>query len=197
MLRYTLPVLALFGLAACDGDGNIDTDTDTDSDTGEEFFDGPTELDTIDAPACEGGEIVIAATTVGWTNGENLVNIWEQGAPEGNRWHEEHDLPSVQHDPNGAWDELEIRLASGAGSYERGEASLFSCDGSTIDHSSVYAIRVYDADGNLADCAIFADDVPGGVDQVLSGDTDENEAGFVKPSNRSELTSSNCDTWTL
>lgn len=195
MFKYTLPVLALLGLAACDGDGIIDTDTDTD--TGEDFFDGPTEIDTIDAPACSGGEIVIAASTIGWTNGENLVNIWEQGAPEGDRWHEEHDLPSVEHDPNGAWDELEVRIDAGAASYDRGEASLFKCSGSNVDHSAVYAIRVYDAEGNLADCAIFADDVPGGVDQVLSGDTDENNAGFVKPSKRSELTSTNCTTWEL
>lgn len=190
MFKYTLPLLAFMGLAACDD--SSETGIDETGDTGSEF-DGATTIQEITAPHCDGGDIVFQVRTQGWTNNESLVNIWEQGSVD--RWNEEHDLPSVDHGELGWWDELEQRVEAGASTYDRNEASLYACDGDEVGHANVYAIRVYDVDGNLADCAIFHQGFASGGDDRVDEILDDPTGAHNPVSDASEINSTNCEVW--
>ncbi len=75
---------------------------------------GPTVIDSIQDPGCAANQIdwEYRAYTIEWTNGLNIVNAWETGAPRPHQWNEEHTLPSVNYGPG--WDELERILTAGA-----------------------------------------------------------------------------------
>lgn len=195
MLKYVIPAVALVFVGACGPDDKVDTATEsgtptTDTDTG--VYTGPTFLDYIETPSCVGGEIEFYAETRGWTNGENLINIWEQTPGDG--WNEEHDLPSVDFGELGWWDALQqlVTPFGGEGStYERNESSLYSCDGSAVAHSNLYVHRVYDANGNFADCQYIEDDAEGAFDDLLAGTLDQpNDV-----TNESEINAANCQEW--
>lgn len=180
--------------AETDTDTDSDTDLDPPEDTG---WDAPPETRFIQVPKpdCHNGDLRVRARTQGWTTGSGLVNIWEQAAPEGQRWHEQHELRSVAHGEQGGWDEVEARMKSAAWSYQPNVATLFWCSGSEVDHENVYALRVYD-EGNLADCALLASPgVPEGIQEVLAWDTDDGKPGFVHVTRREEITAANCTIW--
>lgn len=185
-------------LTACGGSADpidrpdTDTDTDVPGDTGVEPWEGDTFLTRVDPPGCADGMLVLGARTRGWTDGGGLVNLWMQGNPDGDRWSEEHDLPSVAHHEQGWWDELAVRVQPGV-DYERNLASYFTCDGAEVAEPFVQAIRIYDVDGNLADCALLQRGVPEGIDEVLAGDTDE--MVFTPPTRRDEITADHCEVW--
>lgn len=200
MLKYAIPALALIFVGGC---GDKD-DSDTAGDSGEEGDDDddddtPPEilspfLDVIDIPVCDGGSWWYYAETTGWTNGESIVNAWDQGAGDGDRWNEEHDLPSIAAGPEtDQWDILEQELTPGVAfnQFQPNVNTLFNCtDHGAVDAASmVYTIRVYDVDGNYSDCVIFTNGFSQGVNEVFTGDTDD----FNPVTRPSEISPANCE----
>lgn len=150
-------------------------------------------LDYMEYPQCDAvGDLVFYAETSGLTNSASLVNVWEQGAvPPLLRWNEEHDLPSIGFDQGGVYDLLEQGLQHD-GLYDRNVSTLFGCDvNGDVAHQNVYAMRVYDIDGNYADCGIFHIGVPDGVQQVFDGDTDD----LTPVTRRAEINPADCVVW--
>ncbi len=166
------------------------TTTTTTTQTGS----GAAEIDMLLYPTCSGGDWSYYAETLGWTNGDNLVNAWETGNQNG--WNEEHGLPSVDFAPDGSWDALEQVLWSGASvaDFTPDTNTVFMCGIHDIDPVMTFAIRVYDIDGNFSDCAIFSSDINNdGVQDVYSG-----QAPSHNPvSQASEVSAANCIEWNV
>ena len=156
----------------------------------------PLALDVIDIPGCDDDSTwVYYAETVGWTDGQNLVNVWETGAPDP-VWNEEHELPSVAFGPNQSYDILELELQDEArfADYSPNVNTLFECGVHDVGADNTYAMRVYDLDGNYADCAIFSTEGDPGVDQVFS----DPQAGVGDPVTRpEEINAADCAEWTI
>lgn len=200
MLNYKMlvPVMTLALVAACgDKDSTETGDTATATTPGDDDDDddnggtpGPLMIDTLDIPTCVNGAWIYHAETINWTNGSNLVNAWEAAAPLGNQWNEEHDLPSVDFGDNYAFDILELSLVPGVAfaDYTQNVNTLYTCGGQGAGNANVYTFRVYDIDNNYADCAIFSDGVPGGVDDVFNGNVDESNTVTA----RSEINATDC-----
>ncbi len=153
-----------------------------------------TEIDVVLYPACTGTTWVYYAETLGWTDGNNIVNAWETGSENG--WNDEHGLPSVDFDPAGAWDALEQSLEGGVAvaDWTPDTSTVFECGVHDIDPTMSFAIRVYDIDGNYADCAVFDDDQNnGGITDVYDG-----MAPSITPvTNAAEITDANCTDWAV
>ncbi len=180
------------------GDGGGDgptTDTGELVDTG---YDWPTTTYTIGEVtlqevqvSCPSEEIwQVDALTQSWT-ADALYNVW-QVIPDGLGWDEEHGLPSVDFGSDGDWDELQLRLDAGVGvgTFTPDRNTVFQCglhDGDDV--YMVHAIRVYDSDLALADCAIWgaADE----VEQVLGNSPNVTDYNGV--SSRDELEA--CVVW--
>jgi hypothetical protein len=159
--------------------------TETETTTG---FNGDVLLTELNV-SCSGDDWVYEASTQGWTY-DAVVNAWEV-VPGGAGWDEEHTLPSVDFDPDGAWDELKRVLTPSVsvGAFAPDSNTLFSCgvhDFSADNPAMVFAFRVYDADG-LAECVMVGDR----ASDVMSGQSDVTVYNTV--SNPSEL--QNCDVW--
>lgn len=172
------------------GDDDDDDDTFDPDDTDDPVHEGPPVIDIVALPDCFLDDWTFGIETLGVTGGENLVNSWDQGADVGQRWHEEHDLPTVSADPNGQWDVLALEVEA-TGAYVRNVSSAFDCDVHGAPGAMVYAFRVYDADGNYADCAILSHAQTQGLEQVLAGDTDS----FNPPTRPDEINAVDCESW--
>ena len=151
-------------------------------------------IDSVVLPGCIGDEWVYAATSGGLTNGANLVNAWV--APQAGGYNEEQPLDVAFSDPGGQWDELETRLFAGVeeGEVVPGERTALQCGTHDTDPIMSYAVRLYDADGNLADCAVFTTRMATeqSIDELFDPASDTNPVTA-----RDELTRANCLTWSL
>lgn len=105
----------------------------------------------------------LEAATCGWTSGEPLVNIFMTSVNDlASGWDEEHVLSSASRVEADAatppLDMLSLSLAhvDTLGAWERSQTTLFNSDD---DGGLTYALRVYDADGSLADCVAWGHDV--------------------------------------
>jgi len=112
------------------------------------------------------------------TSTKALVNIWNTGA--GNNLSEEHLMVVTDTDPNGAWEAIEGVYNEDA-VYLPDIASSFGCE--AMDDLT-YSIRVYDAAGDISDCALWGHDpsaIVGGL------------ANYAEVSESGELL--DCDLW--
>jgi hypothetical protein len=124
-----------------------------------ETYDGPVivERATVTCDAQE--RVTYEVVTAGWTR-SGRMNAMETAnlSP----WDDEHDLVSVAYDPCGSFDELQRTLTTGASvaTAVEDQSTVFTCDGHFDDTNGVmtYAARVYDIDGNFADCLAWGHD---------------------------------------
>jgi hypothetical protein len=71
---------------------------------------------------------------------------------------------------------------------------VFSCGIHDVEDKMNFAFRVYDLDGNYADCAIYSSDViGGGVDDVYDGVAPD----WTPVTRPSEISAANCITWNV
>jgi len=199
--NLSLCALAAFALGACSGDKGDSGDTSTATTTTgvttgtttTSTYTGPTLIDMVSYPGCADDTTwVYGAETVGWTDGNNIVNAWETGNAMG--WNEEHSLPSVEFGANNTWDRLEQSVTDEAAvaDYAPDTNTVFACGTHDVDPVMTYAIRVYDFDGNYADCAIFATDTAG-IDAVYDG-----SAPNLNPvTAMTEVDAANCTEWNV
>jgi hypothetical protein len=180
---------------ACDSGGTEpDTDTDTDAgcDTGEDCDTSDTGTPALELkitninPSLTAGGYDLTAETEDWTY-EVVLNVFQTcsvGDPTANGWDEEHDVPSVGHTET--TDSLAVSLShvESAGSVTPGSTTLFNIDD---DNTLNYVLRVYGADGALADCAIWGCN----PDDVFNGNT----STWNNQSATSEITAQNCVNW--
>lgn len=158
------------------------------------FYTGPLLVATMSVSCDSGGGPPVwqaEATTFGWLSSATF-NMWETASTPG--WNEEHSMLSVAYAPDGSWDSAARDLVAlgdtdgdgySNGSYVPDVSTLFDCDVHAVQPVMTYAVRVYDVDGNFADCAIFATD-PTGVPDVLSSPSE----GWYNPvSNAFEIAS--------
>jgi hypothetical protein len=178
---------------ACDGGTEPDTDTDTDAgcDTGEDCDTGDTGTPLVlkitgITPSLTAAGYDLEATTEDWTHGAvlNLFQTCSVGDPTTNGWDEEHDVPSVSH--TDTTDSLAVSLAhvTDIGAVSPGSTTLFNIDD---DGTLNYVLRVYGADGALADCAIWGCNPQDVFDGKTSTWNDQTAAA--------EITSTNCLNW--
>ena len=192
---------ALTTLAACGDDGKDSGDTST---TGTGTTTGTTStgttgtgttpdlaIDLVEYPSCAGDTLTYYAETIAWTDGNNIVNAWETDSPDG--WNDEHTMPSIDFDEFGGWDVLQRDLGTGAAaaSWTPDVDTVFSCAIATSD-AMTFAIRVYDLDGNLGDCAMFSGHATG-IDDVLGGMAPT----YTPVSAENEISATNCAEWTV
>jgi hypothetical protein len=177
-----LPIVFGFAMAltGCGGDkvgdsGPIDTGSES---GGGGAVAGDLLIAEVNA-TCTGSDWRYSAEVLnGWT-GDATVNAWEvlNGAAG---YDEEHSLASYDYDPDGTWDKIERVL--GTGEYVPDSSTLFACGihdlGATpFNEAMVFAYRIYDTDGNLADCVMIgsrAGDVLGDHGDVTSYNTVSN-----------------------
>ena len=172
---------------------------DSGTDSGDTGYGGTTgsvavELDAIDYPSCSGNTWTYAAETLGWTDSNNLVNAWETGVADGGGWNDEHTLLSASYEPDGSRDYLEISLTSGIdmGAWVDGESTVFSCGVHDVENKMTFAYRVYDLDGNYADCGVLSSDtIGGGVADVYSGVAPD----WTPVTAPTEISAANCLEW--
>ena len=169
-----------------------DTDTDAGCDTGEDCDTGDTGAPTLElkitniSPLLTASGFDLTAETEDWTY-EVVLNVFQTcsiGDPTANGWDEEHDVPSVGH--TGTSDNLAVSLShvESAGSVTPGSTTLFNIDD---DNTLNFVLRVYGADGTLADCAIWGCN----PDDVFNGNT----SAWNNQSATSEITATNCVNW--
>lgn len=135
------------------------------------------------------------ARTGGWTNGVNVVNVWTN--EDGGSLHEEHILPSVEAAEDGSYDVIETKLSTNASfsQAQGGDRTQLQCGVHDVMPYATYAIRVYDQAGNIADCALFSNEVNpnGAIAQSVSGDRESS----WPVSNPEQLNTVECDTWVI
>ena len=179
---------------ACDGGGAEPTDTDTDvtCDTGEDCD----TADTGDAPldllitdinsTLSAGGYDLTATTDSWTHGA-VLNVFQTcgiGDPATNGWDEEHDVPSVSHTDTTDSLALSLNHVTSLSDVAPGSTTLFNSDD---ENTLNYVLRVYNADGSLADCAIWGCN----PQDVFDGNT----STWNDQSDGAEISSANCLNW--
>lgn len=123
-------------------------------------------------------------TTTGDVSEVAVLNIWETGAPDVSAWNEEQELV------DGKVVLTQVGSPADVGPSGSGKGgTLFGCGpGEHFDQDETtltYAVRIYDADGNFADCIQF------GHEPRTVSDSDYTTAGGA-PSNAAELR--NCRT---
>ena len=153
-------------------------------------------LSEVRVPGCTGtDQWTYSATSNGWTNGTNLVNAWV--APGSGGFNEEHLLDVSGSDPDGTGDALEIALIPGAAEAEIiiNESTSLTCGLHDTDPIMTYAIRIYDGDGNYADCAIFStrEDADAAINTLFIG-TVVQPTPVTRPE---ELNAEACTIWRL
>ncbi len=198
-MQKTLVLLTLTALVACGDDAKEtgSTDTLTAGGTGGGtggtggttgyFYPGPL-LVTSAASGCvtagSGMDWVLDGGTAGWTGPASIFNSWETGNVNG--WNEEHTLISIAFAPDGTTDTLQRTLTAlgdtdgdgySNGSYGMDASTLFSCGVHDVDPVMTYALRVYDIDGNFADCGIWTTDDASAVGDVQASPS----AGWINP----------------
>ena len=153
-------------------------------------------LDKVRVPGCAGSNVwIFSARTHGWTNGTSRVNAWASEAVGG--FNEEHPVDVVESNPDGSWDELEVELQHSATQqqYQPGARTSYICGVHDQQPEMTYVFRVYDVDGNYADCGILTTrtDADTAVAEVLQGQVDEP----TEVSDRTQITTENCSVWTV
>ena len=129
-------------------------DTDTGADTGVPY-DGPTLIAELEAD-CDSEVWEYGARTDGLTSRADL-HIVQTDSPDASYRTEVHSVPSVEADPLGWWDRLELELAIQEGSGINGVATGFSCV-SDERRTLTWMLRVWDPDGAVADCRAWGHD---------------------------------------
>ncbi|NCG18529.1 MAG: hypothetical protein GWP91_05910 [Rhodobacterales bacterium] len=192
---------ALTTLAACSDDGKDSGDTSTTTVTTSgttTTMTGTTvpmlAIDLVEYPSCAGDTWTYYAETIAWTDGNNIVNAWETGVDGG--YNDEHTMPSVDFDAAGGWDVIQRDLMGGVAFADAAEDvnTVFACGVHDIDPTMTFAIRVYDLDGNMGDCAVFSSDTNnGGIDDVYGGMAPE-----INPvTAAAEISAANCSEWNV
>ena len=160
-------ILALATLAAC-GDTKGDSGG---TDTGTTIPAGGPEILGWD-PACTDSETFEASANIsGATDQFGLLNIWETGAPDASAWNEEHDLVDgniLLTQVSSAGDVGDNGDGTGTSLFGCGTGEQFDLDETTL----TYAVRIYDVDGNFADCIAFGHEpstVSGGTYTTIGG----------------------------
>ena len=169
--------LALVGTACEDiGAGTGDPTTC------ETEYTGPIVIQNVDVTCVDTSTVVFEVTTDGAPIDGTVYSEDTRNTPSHG---DEHDLEVATVDACGESTILERTLATGELNWEANESTLFSCEPETHFDSitMTYAFRVYDVDGNLADCLVAGDDVA----QFRT----ENDFA-VTPSNSGEITEENC-----
>lgn len=152
MIRLVVPLALLVGCAprssaSCDDDP-LACDPGDDTGAGEDHLIQAWEGACLDAETWEG-----AATLAGEAPGGGVLDLWETGAGVYG-WNEEHDLP-----------DLAIRLTQVDDFHDVADGpdgtgtTFFGCgaDGQLAGDAETltFALRAYDADGALLDCAAW------------------------------------------
>lgn len=189
--RAILVVSAALAIACGGKDGASDTaDSDVVGGNGDQTL-----IRFVEYPGCveeAAGKWRYYAETFGWTDGNNVVNAWETGNVDG--INEEHPLPSIDYGPDKEFDIIQVDLDAGIdpAAFSEGDNTVFACGVHDVDNVMTFAVRVYDLDHNLADCAIYSSDtVNDGVSMVFAGTAPAGSA----VSSEFELTAVNCDIW--
>ncbi|MCB9687205.1 MAG: hypothetical protein H6735_19350 [Alphaproteobacteria bacterium] len=151
-----------------DDDDDDDDDDDVTTPTAETgttstgcptFYAGPTAI-TDASVTCLGPVVTLAAETTGWAGDARVYEI-EQNTPS---WSDEHPLGSVEREPCGAWETLDVNLTTGAAvaTWASGTSTVFTCATHYDANQLTFAVAVWDTDLNLADCVVWGAD-PAGV----------------------------------
>jgi len=130
--------------------------------------DGPPSIDTVSADCDGSGEnITYEVKTTGLT-GDGYVWAVEKYAQP---WDEIHDLPSVEFDSCGTWDDLKVTVAATGDfqQYDNGNSSAWTCDKVRSD-GLTYAFAVNDLNGNIADCKVAGHNPTNVVDEDYGPD---------------------------
>ena len=157
--------------ADADADSDVEPDTDADTSLPEDSGTAPV-LETA-APVetgdtgphvegiiaadvyCPTNDDVLATVEAWASDGVAVLNLWETGAPVGQGWNEEHDLPVIS---PGSPELLERDLVdvSVSGSYVRNASSLFECTSqfALFATSLTAAVRVVDPVSGVTHCWI-------------------------------------------
>jgi hypothetical protein len=179
---------------ACDG-GTDAPDTDTDlvtCDTGEDCDTGDTGTPALELQITGINSMLTAAgydltaETEDWTHGA-VLNVYQTcgvANPAAQGWDEEHDVASVSHTDTTDSLALSLTHVEQIDDVVPGSTSLFNGDD---ENTLNYVLRVYGADGALADCAIWGCN----PDDVFNGNT----STWNGVSAGSEITATNCLNW--
>jgi hypothetical protein len=152
-------------------------------------------LQNIQAPGCAGTDMwSFGATTSATGGGAHLVNAWV--SPQSGGFNEEHALPSIGPGPDGT-DSLQTLLFPGVPEADivANERTSFACGVHDVEPIMTYAVRIYDADGTLADCGIFSNRADGeaAINTLFVG-TVVQPTAVTRPE---ELTAENCPIWRI
>lgn len=142
-----------------------DRDTDTTSDssywpwggTGLYFYDGPALLEYVEA-TCSGSTFVLTGDVRGWVADALVSVVHTGGAPVTD---EEHSLPSVDFGPYGYWDLIQRELATENPLWSPDTSTQYACTADVSGGRLTYALSIWDADMNFADCATWGHDPAG------------------------------------
>jgi hypothetical protein len=110
-------------------------------------------IETI-TPGCAAAAWTYEVRTEGWVSNA-VLDIQQTGSST--PWTESHTLPSVDYDPSGWWDQLErqLTIVSSAEEQTSDVNTLFAC---ADEPSLTWAIRVWDPDNAMSDCATWGHD---------------------------------------
>ena len=151
-------------------------------------------IEIVRQPGCPADpDLFTVSVRVRGTPGTAYVNIWSEEDNGG--FNETHPLTS-QGDLGGTQDMVvELRDEALPNQLQPGESTTYICGEDDLNASLTYAVRIYDASGNLADCAALSaeGDSVAAIQAALSGNRDE-----PNPiPQREDLTIDNCEIWTL
>lgn len=147
------------------------------------FYSGPLLLTAVESSCSPNDQKWrVEGETLGWTGRASVHNLWETEGVDG--WNEEHTVISVAFAPDGSSDTLLRELSPGESGdgYDPEISTAFLCGAHDEQPVMTFALRVYDLDGNFADCALWATD-PLGAAQIQA----DPEFGPNPISNASEL----------
>ena len=167
-MNRTLLMLLMTLTVACDDTSKDTADTGVDTDTMDTDTTDTMDTDTTDTLTNTGAPVILGwtpqcadsetfegtANISGAASPFATLNIWETGAPDAQAWNEEHELVDGS---------ISLTQVSSPGDIlDNGDGtgtSLFGCDTGEqfdLDETTLtYAIRIYDLDGNFADCIQF------------------------------------------
>ncbi len=135
-----------------------------------------------------GGFQDFEAYTCDWITGDAYLNIFQTGVTDlANGWDEEHTIASTlaadgdENTPRTDMLSLKIDHVDSTANVTNTTTAFNTDDLGGL----TYALRVYDADSNLADCIAWGHDVSG----MFAGQVPTNGAGHT---NQSEISAANC-----
>lgn len=174
-MNYRIAFGALATLmVACSGDtdskptdSGITTPTDTETGSCSTTYSGPVTVEAASV-ACAGTDVTIDIETAGWTS---AGRVHQRDNRNNNYWSDNHDLASYAFDPCGAYDMLDVTLATGAAvaDWADGVSTVFTCAGHYEVDVMSYAAGVWDFDGAFADCLAWGYDPQEIIDNPDAG----------------------------